>query len=136
MFARSCTIAYSELRTDVFGSLLLGDEVVVKVRGRNSIGWGAYSVESSGGDVVKTEPLSPPTPITEGSLTDDSQIQINYLALTGTNAGLDTITAYKLWWDNGSSAANWLLLATETTPSFTHTTMTGVSRGASYQFKY
>jgi hypothetical protein len=136
VFARSCTIAYSELRSATFGTLILGDEVVVKVRAKNSIAWGAYSGESSGGDLVKTEPLSPPVALTEGSLTDDSQIQVNYSALTGTDTGFDTITAYKIWWDNGSAAANWLLLATETSPTYTHTTMTGVSRGASYQFKY
>ena len=48
--------------------------MVVKVRARNAIGWGSYSPESSGGDLVKTEPLAPTQLITEGSLTDDSQI--------------------------------------------------------------
>lgn len=70
--ALSCNIAYTEL-IGSFG-LVLADKVLFKVRAKNAFGWSAYSVVNTGTDVVKTEPLAPPTKIAEGLLTDDSQV--------------------------------------------------------------
>ena len=67
----SCSVAYTELRSIAFG-LSLGDEIVVRIRAVNEIGPGSYSAVNDSGDIVRTEPLSPPLALSEGSTTDDS----------------------------------------------------------------
>jgi hypothetical protein len=42
----------------------------------NVIGWGPYSPINTLTQVIRTEPLSPLTKVTEGPLTDDSQVHI------------------------------------------------------------
>ena len=64
---------YTSLRQAPF-NLVLGDEITFKIRATNVIGWGPYSEVNTVRDIVRTEPLAPLTQVTEGSLTDDSQI--------------------------------------------------------------
>ena len=136
---RECSVAYTELRSATF-DLVLGDTVVAQVKARNEIGFGDYSSLTEVGltDIVRTEPLQPPTLVTEGAATDSTQIEVEWAALSGDDAGQDAITEYRVFWDNGSSGTNWLLLVSETEGSFTYsyTHGQGITRGDSYQFKY
>jgi len=135
--ARACDVTYTELRSATFG-LVLNDLVQAQVRARNQIGWGEFSTLNTVGDLVKTEPKVPPSAITEGDDTNDAQIQINWTALAGDDTGQDTITEYKIYWDNGSNGANFVHLRTEISPTFTFTYAftSGVLRGDDFQFKY
>ena len=128
-----CTVAYTELRSAKF-NLILGDLIVVRVRAVNEIGQGDFSVLNISGDLVKTQPRSPPQAPSEGATTNDSQIEITWTALSGIDAGFDTVTRYQLYWDNGSSGIDWVLLATQNQPTFTHsfTKVTGIKSGQPY----
>jgi hypothetical protein len=84
-------------------------------------------------DVVRTRPLSPLTKVVEGALTSDSQIQISWAPVSDPVTGLDTVTAYQVYWDNGNSGANWVLLVQETTPfTFVYLQKIGITRSNSY----
>lgn len=89
-------------------------------------------------DVVKTEPLAPPTLVQEGSATDDSQIEVVWDPLTGQDAGFDAITEYIVYWDNGSTGTNWLELVAQEDGAFTYSYVhsLGITRGNEYQFRY
>lgn len=136
---RECNVAYAELRSSTF-ELVLGDTVIAQVRARNEIGFGEYSSLSEAGltNIVRTEPLQPSTPVMEGSATDSTQIEVQWAALTGDDAGQDSITEYRVFWDNGSDGTNWLLLVSEIEGTFTYsyTHDQGITRGEEYQFRY
>jgi hypothetical protein len=46
-------------------------------------------------------------PVTRGSLTNEAQIQVNWLALTGNDTRGAPILSYYLQWDKGTNAAQW-----------------------------
>lgn len=115
----TCLVAYTELTSAKFG-LELGDLIVAYVRATNEIGPGAYSDLNDSGDIVRTEPLSPPTAPSEGAATDDSQIEVTWSALSGVDTGYDTITRYQIYWDNGSVGTDWALIETQESGSFTY----------------
>jgi len=73
---KQCFIPYTDLISQL--NLVAGDVILQIIRAKNSIGWGAYSITPLINDIVKTKPLSPLTSVKEGTLTDDSQIQINW----------------------------------------------------------
>lgn len=107
-------MAYTELRSSDFG-LILGNLIVVRIRAVNEIGPGSYSIINDSGDVVRTEPLSPPNALLEGSNTDDSQIEVTWSPLSDSYAGHDIITKYQIFWDNGSGGTDWALIETQET---------------------
>jgi hypothetical protein len=111
---------------------------VFKVRAKNSKGWGSYSIVNQLYDIVRTEPLAPLTVVTEGSLTDDSQLHILWSAVTDQRTGYDSITAYEIYWDNGSNGVDWTLVHKELYGSFTFefVIQTGIIRSRQYKFKY
>jgi hypothetical protein len=106
----SCLVPYTDLREPSTFNLALGDPISVRISALNSIGEGDLSPVYSDGDIVRTEPLKPATPLTEGTNTDDSQIEVEWTKIEGADAGHDVITEYKVYWDNGSSGTNWLLI--------------------------
>jgi len=133
-----CDVPYMTLRQTPY-SMVLNDVITAKVRSHNLLGWSlAYSSPTTAGGQVKTEPLQPPTAPTEGSATDDNQIQVEWAALTGDYTGQDDILFYEVQWDAGSNGQNWALTVMESAPSFTftHIRQNGISPGGSYQFKY
>jgi hypothetical protein len=73
------------------------------VRARNTIGWSLFSVTPFVKDIVRTAPQAPLTKILEGPLTDDSQIQITWAPVVDPITGLDTVTSYAVYWDNGNN---------------------------------
>lgn len=53
--------------------------------------------------------------------------------------GLDAVTSYVVYWDNGSSGEQWVVLVEEHSEdllTFSHTEKTGIIRAAFYQFYY
>lgn len=44
---------------------------------------------------------------TRGSATNETQLQVNYLALTGDSTGGATIDSYNLQYDNNTNGATW-----------------------------
>jgi len=68
--SRSCSVGYAVLRASPL-LLTLGDPVFVKVRSKNVIAWSLYGATSTGTDVIRTEPLAPPSLVVEGSQTSD-----------------------------------------------------------------
>ena len=100
-------------------SLYLGNPVEFRVEALNEINWGASSNTNSVKDVVRTRPLSPLTKVVEGALTSDIQIQISWSAVNDPETGLDDVTAYEVYWDNGSNGASWVLLVQEISSSLT-----------------
>ena len=113
-----CLVAYTELRTGDF-SLSLGALIEVQVRAINEIGPGSYSNVNESGDIIRTEPLSPPNALTEGPSTDDSQIELQWTALEEPYTGYDTILAYDIYWDNGSNGQDWILIESQVIGAFT-----------------
>ena len=75
--SRECRILYKELLEQPF-NLVLGNEVIFTVRGKNEIGWSPFSITPTIKDLIRTVPLSPLTQVTEGLLTDDSQLHIEW----------------------------------------------------------
>jgi len=138
-----CDVPLSTLRASPGYALLLGAPVVAQVRAYNLIGWGSYSAATAtaGAGTITTEPAAPPTPVQEGSGTDDEQLHVTWAPLTGDDAGQETITAYEVWWDAGAGAGGWALRVYEPTPAapaftYTYTWSDGITSGEAYQLKY
>lgn len=135
---RYCTLTMLNLQS-AFG-LVLNDYVVAKVRAKNAIDWSAYTQSSSSsGAQIKTVPLAPSTTVGRGAATDETQIEMTWSAVSGTtNTGGETITQYEVYWDYGSSGANYVLLYTDSSPfQYTYTQVTtGITSGTTYKFKY
>lgn len=91
------------------------DLVVARVFAANSIGMGVASPSNTVGALVRRVPAKMIIPF-KGAATTDSQIQVDWLALSTTlETGDSAILSYELLWDNGSgtptvSAQNTLAL--------------------------
>ena len=66
----------------------------------NWVGVSAYSEANEGGELARTVPL-PPLPPTEGALTTENELQVDWVAVTGSDTGNSEVLTYSLWWDNG-----------------------------------
>lgn len=130
-----CDVAMSTLSAAGY-ALVLNDPVLAKVRAYNLIGWGDYSAATAGfgAGTITTEPAAPPTAIAEGANTDDEQLHITWTALTGDDAGQETITSYEVRWDTGDGGSTWTLLTFQMTGSFTYsyTWSAGITSGEAY----
>lgn len=70
---------------------------------------------------------------TEGSLSTDALLIVNWVALTGVNSGNSAVLAYSLYWDNGvTTAAADIELVDALVTTFSVSTVTG---GAPYKFR-
>lgn len=75
---------------------------------------------------------------TNGAATDDTQIQIDWTALSGpTDNGGSTVLTYNLQWDQGTNGVTWYNLIGSSSDSLatTYTKTSAVSSGTSYQFR-
>lgn len=59
-------------------------------------------------------------------------------AVSDPETGLDTVTEYQIFWDNGSGGVDWVSLHAEYAGSFTfeHLIDTGIIRSHTYKFYY
>lgn len=67
--------------------------------------------------------MAPPT---RGSTTTESQITLNWVALTGASTGYSPILSYIVYWDNGSGTPN-IQLTNSLVTSYTVIGLTGTS---------
>lgn len=106
-------------------SLVLDELVTVRVSAINSKGTGATSDENTVGALTQTVPTLV-TDLAAGTDTSESQIQVDWSALTGDDTGNSAIISYQLLWDNGAA----ITPAIELTDSLVYTyTVTGVIAG-------
>jgi len=100
-----CTMLISALTT---GPYLLeqGDLVAAVVNAYNIEGWGPVSTVNSVGALIEVIPKKMAAP-TSGSTTLENQINVEWLALTGTNTGGKAITSYNLMWDKATNGVSW-----------------------------
>ena len=101
----SCSIPFAELAIDSDSSsvyaLLQGDEVKAWATAYNINGWSEYSALTITGVAVQIKPHQMLAP-TSGSITDEEQVHVQWLALTDTATGGSTIVSYNLQWDRGT----------------------------------
>jgi hypothetical protein len=100
-------------------------------------GFGPLSAVSSSNELVTIKPHKPANVPRRGSTTDQTQVEVEWDALTAPNNGGETITSYHLVWDLGTGTANQEVVGF-TTPflSLSHVISTSITAGTSYKFKY
>jgi hypothetical protein len=113
-------------------NLALDQLIVAKVRAVNVIGAGSYSAENTLGVTIQTEPQAPSSAPSIASYTQFT-VTIAMPPYGGSLAGSSPILYYDLTWDAGTSGATW---TSYTATSSSTVIITGLSSGASYQFKY
>jgi len=103
-------VALSDLTASPF-SLVQGDEVIVKARAYNSIGYSAYSAVSSGSALIVALPADPATsPLRNEATSTKVQIAVDMTAVTGDDTGGLPILSYKLEWNGGGAGSTYTAL--------------------------
>ena len=125
--ALSCSIPMATVLATT--ALVIDSPIRVRVRARNSNGWGAYSELNPGGAAVEGVPAQMSTPSFDIATSTKSQVVLAWAAATGAAAGGSslTISNYLLEWDAG--AATW---SSYQTPTPTGATSTGLTGGVTY----
>jgi hypothetical protein len=75
-------------------------------------------------------------PPTRGSSTSESQIEVDWLALTGIYTGGSPITSYDLQYDSGTAGVTWTDVV-GLSPAYTSTSIiltTSITAGTAYMF--
>lgn len=101
MASRSCVIPMSALTSSPY-FYIYDSTVLVRVIARNSFGDGTAGL-NTGAAKIRSVPSAAPA-ITINSYTD-FEITISWTSLSGNNAGNSIITAYDLYWNDGSGSA-------------------------------
>jgi hypothetical protein len=136
---RYCDVSLDSLTVAPFG-LQRGDEVIAQARALNSLGAGAYSADSASGGtaLVVTVPATPLAgPYRDEAACTTTSITVNMPLVTGAVAtGGLPILSYKLEWAQGA-AGSFSALIGDSSPSLaTSHTVTGLTPGESYRFRY
>jgi len=137
--ARRCTVPMTVLTSAPYGyqySYATGGDVVrVRVKAANSFGYGELSVASdAAGAAIRAVPGLMAAPTEDPSCTDVT-LTMNWIALSGVQAGSSPVIAYSLLWDAGDAALaadKFLELTDALVTSFT---VNGVTGGQPYRFK-
>lgn len=105
----------------------------VRVKAANFFGFGVLSpVSDASGARIRAVPGQMAAPTEDASCTDVT-LTMNWVALTGIDAGSSAVIAYSLYWDAGDSAA---VTFTELTDALvTSFTVNAVEGGRAYRFK-
>lgn len=130
--ALRCVVPMSTLTAAPYG-YVFDDLVKVRVQAANFFGFGALSPESeSTGARIRVVPSKMAAPTEDPSCTDVT-LTMNWIALSGANAGNSPVIAYSLAWDEGNAAAvEFKELTDALATSFT---VNGVTGGRQYRFK-
>jgi hypothetical protein len=139
--SKSCGVEMAILHATPF-FLTQGKNIIAKVRAKNAIGWGAYSVINQAPHIalVEVKPLKPTaSPSRDMALSTDLLLQVKWDALNSPENGGAIITSYHLQYDGASNGATWTNLVGE--PGSEAVTITkGVSNnvivGKTYLFRY
>lgn len=93
---RYCHVPLASILRKAPYNLEYNDLVVAQVSSKNAIGWAYnYSPDNTIGALIQIEPSQMSDPF-RGSSTDDTRIQIDWVALTGSDTGGATILSYNL----------------------------------------
>lgn len=140
--ARECTIPMSQFWLATAGSpfgFVQGDQLSLKIRASNSMGYGAYSAVLTGGPIIETVPDSPSTsPARDeaGTTTTQIAVEMEEVAALSLAAGGSTITSYNLEWNQGSGT-QFHELSGETSDSLARLITVGsLTEGQTYTFRY
>lgn len=135
--ARHCTVPMTVLTGATYGYaysyLTGGDLVQVRVKAANYFGFGVLSpVSDASGARIRAVPGQMAAPTEDASCTDVT-LTMNWVALSGIDAGSSSVIAYSLYWDAGDAAA---VTFTELTDALvTSFTVNAVDGGRAYRFK-
>jgi titin len=104
------------------------------VQATNAYGTSSESPPSTGAALIEVVPHKPNTP-RRAAQTHETQIELEYDALTGVATGGSPILSYVVKWDQGTGS--YVNLAGDLTPNLATTVLftTGISSGVSYEFK-
>lgn len=132
-----CLVPMAHLRT-AYG-LTLSTLVEPRVLAYNRNGWSAESDPTATGVTIQTEPAQM-APVTNGSLTGPTQIQVLWNGLTtDVETGASTIVTYNLQWHGGADdyGAAWVSLTGEVSNyvDTAYIVTGGVVKGAAYRFR-
>jgi hypothetical protein len=112
---------------------IFDDVVYVRVSAANFYGFGALSPTSeSTGAKIRVVPVQMASP-TEDSSSTDVTVTMNWIALSGADAGHSDVIAYSLYWDNGVSTGTADIELTDAL--VTSFTVNGVTGGQAYRFR-
>jgi len=126
---RECSFAMTTHSANT--GLTVGTLIKAKVRAHNANGWGPLSEPNTSGASIETIPLQMATPTFDAATSTNTQIDLEWTALSGASAGGTTITNYKVEMFN-TGTISWDTIAT--TASLTHTE-SGLIGGTSYRFR-
>jgi hypothetical protein len=135
--ARRCTVPMTVLTSATYGytySYATGGDVVrVRVKAANFYGYGQLSAPSdAAGAAIRAVPGQMAAPTEDPSCTDVT-LTMNWVALSGVDAGASPVISYSLLWDAGdANAVTFTELTDALVTSFTVNTVTG---GRAYRFK-
>lgn len=102
--SRACVVNMTTLTGSTF-LYEFNDVVYVKVSASNAFGFGDVSPASaSTGARIRSVPQAMAAPTEDPSSTDKT-LTLNWVALSGAQAGNSDVIAYSLYWDNGVSSA-------------------------------
>ena len=137
--ARRCTVPMAVLTgatySYTYSYALGGDLVQVRVRAANFFGFGVASPSSdASGARIRVVPGKMAAPTEDPSCTDVT-LTMNWVAISGVDAGSSTVIAYSLLWDAGVSATAESAFTELTDALLTSFTVNTVEGGRAYRFK-
>lgn len=119
--------------------LAQGDQISLKIRASNSMGYGEFSDTVSDGPAVETVPDTPASaPVRDEDGTTTSQITVEMAEITALSldAGASTISSYNLEWNQGSGTQFYEVVG-ETSDSMDKlVTVDSLTEGLTYTFRY
>jgi len=127
-----CVVLMSTLTSAPY-NYVFDDLVQVRVQATNFFGFGVLSpVSESTGARIRVVPSKMAAPTEDPSCTDVT-LTMNWIALSGADAGNSPVIAYSLYWDAGDAAATTFPELTDAL--VTSFTVQGVQGGRAYRFK-
>jgi len=130
--ASRCVVLMSTLTSAPY-NYVFNDLVQVRIQAKNFFLFGALSpVSESTGARIRVVPSKMLAPTEDPSCTDVT-LTMNWIALSGADAGNSAVIAYSLYWDAGDALAT--VFPELTDALVTSFTVNGVEGGRSYRFK-
>lgn len=133
--SEECTVAMTVFTSSPY-SLAIDSPIVAIVEALNAKGYSAASVADATGAQAETEPTAGPTAY-RGADTTTTSLEVAWGEVSGSpDDGGSAVTAYLVYWDNGSGASSgtWALAATTDASTTRAVSTTSITAGTTYQF--
>jgi len=119
-------------------SLDQGDSVYAQVAASNLIGEGSLTADNAVAATVQVEPHQPSAAPTRDPTSSDTQLVVNWAALSDPEDGGSAVTSYHLQYDDASGGVTWtdLIGLSPDSLALTYTVSSSVTAGATYLFRY